>query len=221
MANTNIANVKPPKSPNLPIPPTQYSQDYMNQFTDALRLYFNQVDILLRFAVTSTLGYYLDRPYGQVLDTTAQAIVAANTAQPISFDTQDGVDGTTGFNYQPDIYINPLSSSQVIVLFPSIYDFSYSLQLTSTDASTKTVYVWLNTNGVDVPGSTNTVVLSGAGSTATISNTLMHELVGTSGNLVMLMWASTSTAVTLTPAAATAFCPGTPSARLNITQACP
>ena len=39
MANTNIANVKPPKSPNLPIPPTQYSQDYMNQFTDALRLY--------------------------------------------------------------------------------------------------------------------------------------------------------------------------------------
>ena len=34
----------PSKAPNLPIAPTQYSQQYQDQLTNALRLYFGQVD---------------------------------------------------------------------------------------------------------------------------------------------------------------------------------
>jgi hypothetical protein len=32
------------KSPNLPIPPAEYSQDYMTKLNNALRLYFAQLD---------------------------------------------------------------------------------------------------------------------------------------------------------------------------------
>jgi hypothetical protein len=32
------------KAPNLPIVPNQFSQDYGNLLTNALRLYFNQLD---------------------------------------------------------------------------------------------------------------------------------------------------------------------------------
>ena len=34
----------PPKSPNLPIGQGEYSRQYQDQFTNALRIYFNQLD---------------------------------------------------------------------------------------------------------------------------------------------------------------------------------
>lgn len=42
MANINTLNAT--KAPNLPISATQYSQQYQDQFINALRLYFNQLD---------------------------------------------------------------------------------------------------------------------------------------------------------------------------------
>ena len=64
MANTNIANLKPPKAPSLPIAPTTYSQSYLELFSNALRLYFNQLDTLMATVVTPDIGYTLNRPYG-------------------------------------------------------------------------------------------------------------------------------------------------------------
>jgi hypothetical protein len=36
--------VQIPAVPNLPIPPTEYDQDYTNRFNNVLRLYFNQLN---------------------------------------------------------------------------------------------------------------------------------------------------------------------------------
>mgnify|MGYP003342822453 CR=1 FL=1 len=36
--------IRPPKAPNLPVGPTDYSQQYQDQFSNVLRLYFNQLD---------------------------------------------------------------------------------------------------------------------------------------------------------------------------------
>ena len=44
MVAFNVANIKVPKAPSLPIPPTQYSVGHFNQFANVLRLYFNQLD---------------------------------------------------------------------------------------------------------------------------------------------------------------------------------
>lgn len=39
-----MANLFTPKSPNLPIPTTEYERAYFDEFTKQLRLYFNQID---------------------------------------------------------------------------------------------------------------------------------------------------------------------------------
>ena len=47
--------LRPPKAPNLLIAPVQYTQQYQDQLTNALRLYFNQIDNF-GFALTNTNG---------------------------------------------------------------------------------------------------------------------------------------------------------------------
>ena len=87
-----------------------------------------------------SLGYYLDRPYISVSDSTTQTIAVANTPQAVTFNTTDLHDNTQGFAYQPDMYINPLDTSQIVILFPSIYNIQFSMQMHSTSASAKTVF---------------------------------------------------------------------------------
>lgn len=41
---TNIKTLVPPKAPLLPLTPTEFSQQYGEQLSNALRLYFNQID---------------------------------------------------------------------------------------------------------------------------------------------------------------------------------
>jgi len=41
MANTPL---RPSKAPNLPIGPVEYDQRYQDQFSNALRLYFSEID---------------------------------------------------------------------------------------------------------------------------------------------------------------------------------
>lgn len=41
-----ITPLRPSKAPNLPIAPVEYNQQYIDQLSNALRLYFNQVDNL-------------------------------------------------------------------------------------------------------------------------------------------------------------------------------
>ena len=41
---TNMNNISPAKSPNLPLATNEYDLGYQNQFNNALRIYFNQLD---------------------------------------------------------------------------------------------------------------------------------------------------------------------------------
>jgi len=43
-----MADLIPPRAPNLPVGPAQYETRYMDQLTNALRLYFNTIDNALR-----------------------------------------------------------------------------------------------------------------------------------------------------------------------------
>ena len=68
MAVTPIKNIilVPPKAPNLPIAPVEYTQTYQDQVLNALRLYFNQLD---NFAQGSNLPLYgttANRPIGTI-----------------------------------------------------------------------------------------------------------------------------------------------------------
>ena len=60
---TKILPLLPPKAPNLPIGPAQYSQEYVNQLLNVLRLYFNQLDNMGSI-LAGQGGEFLSFPYG-------------------------------------------------------------------------------------------------------------------------------------------------------------
>jgi hypothetical protein len=50
------------KAPNLPIAPVEYSQQYIDQFSNALRLYFGQIDNITQALIIPDAGLTTDRP---------------------------------------------------------------------------------------------------------------------------------------------------------------
>ena len=56
--------LRPPKAPNLPIAPVDYDQRYIDQLTNALRLYFAQIDNFAQPFTNQSGGAYLKFPNG-------------------------------------------------------------------------------------------------------------------------------------------------------------
>lgn len=65
-ANTLLKTfaLRPPKAPNLPIAPVDYDQRYIDQLTNALRLYFAQIDNFAQPFTNQSGGAYLKFPNG-------------------------------------------------------------------------------------------------------------------------------------------------------------
>ena len=66
MAITPLKTLKlrPPKSPNQPIAPVDYDQRFQDQFSNALRLYFNEIDNFTSGLLAVNGGGLLKFPYG-------------------------------------------------------------------------------------------------------------------------------------------------------------
>jgi hypothetical protein len=62
MANEKNIPLRASKAPNLPIGPVEYSQQYQDQFSNALRLYFSQIDNFTQASVIPDSGITADRP---------------------------------------------------------------------------------------------------------------------------------------------------------------
>ena len=54
--------LRAPKAPNLPIAPVEYSQQYIDQLSNALRLYFGQIDNVTQALIIPDAGITADRP---------------------------------------------------------------------------------------------------------------------------------------------------------------
>lgn len=221
MANVNIANIKPPKAPNLPIAPTSYSQIYFNSLTDVLRLYFNQLDIVFRYLITPDVGRYLNFPFLAALDTTSQPATLANTAYAVTWDSPYLPSTYAGPNeYAP--YLDLADSSKIVIPDSHYYNFSYTLNLLKTTAGASTVRVWLRLNSallpspgyIDFPGTTRIYTLPGGGTNVTAAATLMTD--ENNGDSWQVMWAASTTGVTISPIAATGPAPTGASASIAI-----
>jgi hypothetical protein len=55
-------NLRPSKAPNIPIAPVAYDQRYIDQLTNALRLYFTQIDNFTGFVAQPISGTTAERP---------------------------------------------------------------------------------------------------------------------------------------------------------------
>jgi hypothetical protein len=139
--------LRPPKAPNLLVAPIVYDQRYVDQLTNALRLYFNQIDNGLSSLLSGTGGSSLSLPFIAASDSTDQLATASDTPTVIAWDTLEGGSGFT---------LNAPGSATALV--SGVYKITYSLQFTNTDNAAHDAAVWLKIDTgsgfVDVPRST-------------------------------------------------------------------
>jgi hypothetical protein len=133
-----------PAVPNLPLGTREYEQRYQDQFTNVLRLYFNQLQNALTEITGNAGGRYLAFPYGAFSSDQDQTALA-NTATLMTFNTTDFANGVR------------INNSEIIVEYAGIYNLQFSAQFRNTDTAFQDVYIWLRQNGVDITGSTGFV----------------------------------------------------------------
>jgi hypothetical protein len=143
--------LRPPKAPNLPLAPSGYDAQFQEQFSNVLRLYFNQIDNGMASLLGGEGGGFLSVPYGAFSDFTSQT-TTANTATLMTLDTTDFSNGVS------------ISSSKIIVDNPGIYNLQFSAQVQNLNNAPQDVYIWLrqgNDGGssADIVGSTGKVGL--------------------------------------------------------------
>lgn len=138
--SSSITRLTPPVAPRLLGAPSQYSSAYQEQYSNALRLYFNQLDRTIGTFLGPQGGRFLNNPLAAVQRTT-DVIFAANTVKEITFDENDYLNGCRNDG------TNGITVDQA-----GIYNYQFSIQFANTDSQIHATWVWLRVNNVDVPG---------------------------------------------------------------------
>jgi hypothetical protein len=141
---TIINRYRPVVQPRLPAAPNEYNAEFIEQYSNILRLYFNQLDNLTGALLGESGGRFIRFPYG-AFSSDQDQVTTANTATLMTLNTTD-------FSNEVSI-----SSSQITVVNAGIYNLQFSAQFQNTDTAFQDVYIWLKQNGVDIPGSTGFV----------------------------------------------------------------
>ena len=129
-----------PKAPNLPLSPSIPDGRYIEQLTNAQRLYYNQLDTVNASVLGTRGGKWLEFPYAAVQRTTDKTFTI-NTATQITFDQTDYISGCTNSG------LDGIAVEQA-----GIYNYQFSTQFKNTDTQIHSAWIWLRINGVDVPG---------------------------------------------------------------------
>jgi hypothetical protein len=143
-----LVPLRPSKAPNLLIAPVDYSQQYIDQLNNALRLYFNEIDNGMAALLSGTGGSNLSLPFIAASDSTDQITADADTPTVVKWDTLEGGNGFT---------LN--SPGSATALASGVYKITYSLQFVNTDNAIHNAAVWLKVNNTDVPRSTTVFTL--------------------------------------------------------------
>jgi hypothetical protein len=179
-----------PAVPNLPLGTDQYERRYQDQFTNVLRLYFNQLRNALGELFGINGGKYIQFPHIAASDGALQYATAANTPTIVQWSSLDAGAGFT-------LNANSTATAQVT----GIYKITYSLQFANDDNAIHDAIVWLRINGstsaADVANSTTIFTLQ-ARKSALLPNFVCgySEVVFTlnAGDAVGLWWGTNQAA---------------------------
>lgn len=151
--------------------------------------------------------------YGSFYDTTSQSASLANTAYPIKLNTTDST-ATSGIS----VITDGLGDKTIIkAANAGVYNIAFSAQLRrSSGGSSEAVDFWLKKNGSNVAYTNTSVsVQANAGLLVAAWNFFIQLDAGAE---VQLMWATTSTVITISYAGASAPHPETPSVILTVNK---
>lgn len=174
----------------------------------------NVVPLAAVLQVGTTDGIIFVRPtiqqqlyYGEFTKLDSQTPAAINTAYPLLFTNTETANGVS--------LSTPLS--RVLIAQSGLYSISCSVQITSTNSSQKSIWVWLRKNGTtDLPNSARVVSIALNNGYLVVSLDEVFSLLA--GEFIEVMYASTDTAISISTVAATAFAPAAPAAILAVTQ---
>lgn len=186
-----------PAVPNLPLATQAYERRYQDQFTNILRLYFNQLRNSLNELLGNAGGKYLAFPYGALSDFTSQT-TTANTATLMALSVTD---------FSNDVFLD--TGSKITVVNGGIYNLQFSTQFQNLDNAPQDIFIWLKQNGVDIPGSTGKIGIPARKS----AGVPYHDIKGwnyflsmNANDYVQIYWSVSNPAVTIETYAAS----GTP-----------
>jgi len=173
--------------PRLPAAPAQYDAQFIEQYSNVLRLYFNQLDGVTSVLLGESGGRFIQSPYGAFSSNQDQT-TTANTATLMTLNTTD---------FSNDVSI---SSSKIRAVNAGIYNLQFSVQLENADNAPQDVFIWLKQNGVDISGSTGKVGMparKGVGDP-------FHAIYGwnyfvsmAANDYIEIYWSTTNAAVTI------------------------
>lgn len=188
MANNNDRIINP-AVPNLPLGTDEYERRYQDQFTNILRLYFNQLRNALSELFGTSGGRYIAFPYGAFSSDQDQT-ATANTATLMTLNTTDFANGVS------------INSSKITVANAGIYNLQFSAQFQNTDNAIQDISIWLKQNGTDIPGSTGFISIPARKSAS--AGQEAHEIIGwnyylsmAAGDYIQIYWSTTLASVTI------------------------
>jgi hypothetical protein len=161
----------------------------------------------------ATAGVIFVRPtiqqmqyYGVFSKTTDQTPASSDTAYALTFDATDLSNG---------VEIGT-PTSRIVVPQSGLYNFNATVQITSGNSSDKNVWVWFRKNGTDVANSARLVTINVNGGYVPIA--LSQPISLAANEYVEVVFAASSTAITIDTVASTAFAPAAPAVALEVTQ---
>ena len=141
---------------------------------------------------------------GAFYDTTTQSAAAINTAYAITLNNTSLTQGVSIGTPTSRVYVDRTGS----------YNIQFSLQLVSTNAASKDVYIWADVNDTSVPNSATKLTLSGSSNSYVAAWNFVIRM--STGDYFRLMWSTSNTNVQITAVAASAPVPAIPSVILTV-----
>ena len=184
---TIINRYRPVVAPRLPAAPSEYEPQFIEQYSNILRLYFNQLDSMTGALLGESGGRYIRFPYGAFSSGVDQT-TTANTATLVTLDTTD---------FSNDVSI---SSSKITVVNAGIYNLQFSVQLENSNNAPQDVYIWLKQNGTDITGSTGVVGMPARKNPGDPFHAIYgwnYFLSMTAGQYIEIYWSTTSADVSI------------------------
>jgi hypothetical protein len=143
-------------------------------------------------------------PFGSFSDSTDQAAANTTTAYAVTYNTTDFSKG-----------ISVVSNSRITFETAGVYNIQFSIQFANDDVQIQDVDVWFRKNGTDIANSNSkfSVPNSHGGTDGHLIASLNFYVEVVANDYIQVMWATTSTLVTIEHLAAqtTPTRPATPS----------
>jgi hypothetical protein len=141
---------------------------------------------------------------GAFFDTTTQTAAAINTAYAIALNNTNLTQGVSLGTPTSRVYVDRTGS----------YNIQFSLQLVSTDAAVKDVYIWADVNGTSIPESATKLTMSGSSNAYVAAWNFFIRM--SAGDYFRLMWSTSNTNVQIARIVASAPVPAIPSVILTV-----